>query len=144
MPRNERSGFGNKLAARWSYFLFSRRLDRFSQRASAEEFPLVLDATSLRQAGVAVSFGSNVPPLDIKCYYYGDGGYLISTSDRSTRNSGAAASPLRRCALGLISETHFDPASGRRLPTYVLADRELLYKDGARPSVENLRAGVGE
>ena len=108
--------------------------------ASAEEFPLVLDATSLRQAGVAVSFGSNVPPLDIKCYYYGDGGYLISTSDKFYEKFRRRGFSIEAMCLGLISETHFDPASGRRLPTYVLADREL-FKDGARPSVENSSRG---
>jgi hypothetical protein len=93
----------------------------------AQEFPVIIDSPSeLRQIGIAVSFGTEVPPLRNKCYYYGDGGYLISTSDEFYGRFKQRGFSLEALCLGLISETHYDPESGHRLPTYILVDRALI------------------
>ena len=98
----------------------------------AQEFPLIIDTPSmLSQTGIAVSFATQVPPLKNKCYYYGDGGYLISTSDEFYDRFKRRGFSIEAMCLGLVSETHFDPASGRRLPTYILIDRALI-KDNLR------------
>jgi len=93
----------------------------------AQEFPVIFDSPSnLRQLGIAVSFGTQVPPLKNKCYYYGDGGYLISTSDEFYGRFKQRGFSIGAMCLGLVSETHYDPESGRRLPTYILVDRALI------------------
>jgi hypothetical protein len=89
-----------------------------------QEFPVILDSPSkLRQVGIAVSFATEVPPLKNKCYYYGDGGNLISTSDEFYSRFKQRGFSVEAMCLGLVSKTHFDPESGRRLPTYILVDR---------------------
>jgi hypothetical protein len=95
--------------------------------ATGQDFPVVFDSPSkLRLLGIAVSFGKNVPPLTNKCYYYGDGGYLISTSDEFYDRFKRRGFSIGAMCFGLVSETRYDPESGRRLPTYVLTDPELI------------------
>lgn len=99
----------------------------FGPPLKAQEFPVILNSQSkLRQLGIAVGFGTNVPPLKNKCYYYGDGGYLISTSDKFYDRFKQRGFSIEAMCLGLISETHYDPESGRRLPTYILVDRARM------------------
>jgi hypothetical protein len=93
----------------------------------AQEFPVVFDSPAkLRQLGIAMNFGKQVPPLKNKCYYYGDGGYLISTSDEFYSRFKKRGFSIEAMCLGLISNTHYDPETGRRLPTYILVDRAAL------------------
>jgi hypothetical protein len=94
---------------------------------AAQEYPVVYDSPSkLAQLGIAVSFGKQVPPLKNKCYYYGDGGYLISTSDEFYNRFKRRGFSIEAMCLGLVSTTHYDPETGRRLPTYILVDRALV------------------
>ena len=100
----------------------------------AEEFPIIFYSPSeLRQLGIAVDYGRHVPPLKNKCFYYGDGGYLISTSDEFYRSFKQRGFSIEAMCLGLISVTRYDPETGRRLPTYILADPKLIKERSLDP-----------
>jgi hypothetical protein len=102
----------------------------------AQEFPVVFDSPAkLRQLGIAMSFGKQVPPFKNKCYYYGDGGYLISTSDEFFSRFKRRGFSIEAMCLGLVSNTHYDPETGRRLPTYILVDRAALKESTRRGEV---------
>jgi len=93
----------------------------------AQDYPILVNSPSqLRDGGLAVSWSSQVEPLANRCYYYGDGSYLISTSDEFYRRFKSRGFSLQAMCLGLISQTRYDPETGRRLPTYILVDAKLL------------------
>jgi hypothetical protein len=100
-----------------------------SPSVRAQGFPLIVDSSTLRQAGIAVGFGDQLPPLENKCYVYGEGGYLISTSDAFYDRFKRRGFSLQAMCLGLVSETHYDPETGRRLPTYIRINRALIRED---------------
>ena len=61
-----------------------------------------------------------------QCYYYGAGGQLIRVSHERLvryRNKGFTLDSL---CLGLMSSTLFDPETGKRLPTYIVAKAESM------------------
>jgi hypothetical protein len=91
----------------------------------AQEFPVVLRAQDLRSIGIAVS----APHFRNKCYYYGDGGYLISLADELLSKFISRGFTLQTACLGLVSESRFDPENGRRLPTYIVVDTQLIAQD---------------
>ena len=102
--------------------------------AGAADYPVVFTSPEpLRKIGLALSFGSTVKPLKNKCYYYGDGGYLISMSDEFLARFVAQGFTLQSACLGLISATHYDPESGRRLPTYMIINREMIEQRSEEP-----------
>ena len=95
--------------------------------ASAANFPIVVRSSSeLLGIGLAVSFAENVEPFENKCYYYGDGGYLISFSDAFFDRFRKRGFSVQSVCLGLISNTRYDPETGTRLPTYVIADEAAI------------------
>ena len=75
---------GRRLARwNWAHGICLLGMTVFADAAAGQDFPVIYNSTArLRQLGIAVSYGQNVPPLKNKCYYYGDGGYLISVSDQ--------------------------------------------------------------
>jgi hypothetical protein len=98
----------------------------------AQEFPVIIDSPSkLRQLGIAVSFSTQEPPLKNKCYSYGEGGHIISTSDEFYDRFKQRGFSVEAMCLGLVSNTHYDPETGRRLPTYILVYREQ-FKENMR------------
>src|SRR5262249_33605502 len=108
-------------------YLFVWFIGMASTRAIAFEYPVIFtDTTSLRELGLAVYYGMDVKPLKNKCFYYGDGGYLISMSDKFLARFTARGFTVQATCLGLISNTKFDPNTGRRLPTYMIVDRKLI------------------
>jgi hypothetical protein len=103
-------------------------------QAQSADYPVVFTSSAtLRKLGIAVAFGDAPKPFNNKCYYYGDGGYLISISDEFLSRFVAKGFTLQSTCLGLISETHYDPESGRRLATYMIIDRELIKQRSEEP-----------
>jgi hypothetical protein len=91
--------------------------------AKAQQFPLIIDSPSkLRQVGL--SFDVAEPPLKNQCYSYGDGGLLLSTSDEFYERFKQRGFSVQAMCLGLVSNTHYDPETGRRLPTYIMVYRD--------------------
>jgi hypothetical protein len=103
-------------------------------RAAAADYPVVFtSAAPLRKLGIAVSFGDTVTPFNNKCYYYGDGGYLISMSDEFLSRFVSQGFTLQSACLGLISLTHYDPETGSRLATYMIVDRAMIEQRSEEP-----------
>lgn len=110
----------------------------------AIQYPIVFDygeKKKLNQLGL--SFGMD---LRNKCYYYGDGGYSISVSDEFLKRYQKRGFSLNSLCLGLVSGIRFDPETGARLPTYIVADlkevKKQVRKYGEKKSKEHLRIGV--
>jgi hypothetical protein len=100
----------------------------------AADYPVIFTSSAeLRKLGIAVAFGDSPAPFNNKCYYYGDGGYLISMSDEFLSRFLSRGFTLQSACLGLISETHYDPESGRRLATYMIVDREMIKQRSDEP-----------
>jgi hypothetical protein len=98
----------------------------------AQEFPLIIDSSKLRQAGIAFGFGNVEKPLKNKCYHYGMGGHTISTSDEFYGRFKQRGFLVEAMCLGLVSNTHYDPETGRRLPTYMVVFREQFNENMRR------------
>jgi hypothetical protein len=105
-----------------------------SGQARAADYPAIFtSSTTLRKLGIAVAYADKPKPFNNKCYYYGDGGYLISLSDEFLSRFVAKGFTLQSACLGLISQTRYDPESGRRLATYMIIDRELIRQRSEEP-----------
>jgi hypothetical protein len=97
-------------------------------------FPVVFGkASDLRKLGLVLHGFTNdsgsVAHFPHRCYYYGDGGQDISFSDEFLARFKARGFSRRSLCMALVSEVLFDPQTGARLPSYVLA----RYKDGSQP-----------
>ena len=102
--------------------------------ARSADYPVIFTSSAaLRNLGIAVGFADRPKPFNNKCYYYGDGGYTISISDEFLARFLAKGFTLQSTCLGLISETHYDPESGRRLATYMIIDRKLIEQRSDEP-----------
>jgi hypothetical protein len=100
----------------------------------AADYPVVFTSSAaLRNLGIAVAFADRPAPFNNKCYYYGDGGYLISMSNEFLSRFLSKGFTLQSACLGLISETHYDPESGRRLATYMIVDPEMIKQRSDEP-----------
>jgi hypothetical protein len=103
----------------------------------ADDYPAIFtSATELKKTGLYNPFGDDTnAALKNKCYYYGDGGYAISLSDEFLARFLRQGFTLQSACLGLISTTHYDPETGRRLATYMVIDKKSVAKrafdDGA-------------
>jgi hypothetical protein len=108
--------------------------------AQAQQFPLIIDSPSkLRQVGLSFDVGE--PPLKNQCYEYGEGGHLLSTSDEFYEHFKQRGFSVQAMCLGLVSNTHYDPETGRRLPTYIVVYRDL-YAENMRQYREIRDSGV--
>lgn len=89
-------------------------------------YPVILgDTESQRRLGLLeVNYGPyrGGPELANKCYYYGDGGNLLSVSDEFLATYTARKFTLRSLCLGLISGVMYNPETGARLATVIMAD----------------------
>jgi len=94
----------------------------------ADDYPAIFtSAAKLRETGLSNPFGDeNNTSLKNKCYYYGDGGYTLSLSDEFLARFLRQGFTLQSACLGLISTTHFDPETGRRLATYMVIDKKSV------------------
>jgi hypothetical protein len=102
--------------------------------AQSADYPAIFTSSAaLRKLGIAVAFADRPKPFNNKCYYYGDGGYTISMSDEFLSRFLSQGFTLQSACLGLISETHYDPESGRRLATYMIVDSKLIEQRSEEP-----------
>jgi hypothetical protein len=95
--------------------------------AHSADYPVVFTSSApLRKIGIAVEFGDSGKPFNNKCYVYGEGSTVISISDEFLSHFLSKGFTVPSTCLGLISETHYDPESGRRLATYMIVDRKAI------------------
>ena len=94
----------------------------------AVAYPLVFQSSrQLSRLGLSIGgWGTDrnnaPPPLKNQCYYYGDGGYAVSFTDEFSAPFRARGFSRRSLCMALVSEARFDPETGERLPTYLVAD----------------------
>lgn len=104
--------------------------ERSGARAVSGEYPVVLtDVASQKALGLLESnYGpyAGEPELGHKCYYYGDGGSLLSMSDEFLARYRAQGITLETLCMALVTGMRFDPETGTRLATVVMADIEEL------------------
>jgi hypothetical protein len=96
-----------------------------AKEARTEAYPVVFSSPSeLRKFGIAVTFEEKVQPFRNKCYVYGESSYRISISDEVLARFRKEGFSLEATCLGLVSQSRFDPETGRRLATYM-----IVYQD---------------
>ncbi len=99
----------------------------FAPPTRAADYPLVFtDSAALHQIGLDIGFGQDSKAFKNKCYAYGDGGYDMSMSDEFLARFTARGFTLQATCLGLVSETRYDPETGKRLPTYIVVDKQAI------------------
>lgn len=118
-----------------------------SPSATAQDqvrFPVVFESSAqMRPLGISIKTyegdGAAKPPLKNTCYHYGEAStvYLISYSDEFLERYRRRGFSRESLCLALVSQTRFDPETGKRLPTYVLVhpkhlEAALKGKDRAR------------
>lgn len=98
--------------------------------AAAEDYPVVFgDKALLREVGVTIQDvgpGPDVPQFADKCFYYGDGGDAVTVSPELVAAYRAKGFSVGSLCLGILSGVRFDPATGARLATFVVADLEMM------------------
>jgi hypothetical protein len=108
-----------------------RRLVECTETNRSHSYPYVLtDRADLRNFGLTIIFyggGTDPEPFGNHCFEYGDGGYDMTVSDDVlARHRGI---PFDNLCLALRQGgLRYDPDTGRRLPTYILANVEALKK----------------
>jgi hypothetical protein len=112
---------------------------------AAPRYPLVFDkAKVLRTLGLVVrpytSDAEDTQAFPTRCYYYGDGSYDISLSDDLLARFKVRGFSRRSLCMALVSEMRFDPETGQRLPTYIVANVESLSQPGYVPGAGELTA----
>jgi hypothetical protein len=96
----------------------------------AVQFPLVFTSKDpLSNFGLSIG-SAKQPPLLHSCYYYGDGGDLITVSHERLLRYRDMGFTLNSLCLGLMSETLFDPETGKRLPTFIVIDADAAASSG--------------
>jgi hypothetical protein len=110
-------------------------------QGSDVQFPVVFTSNAeLSKFGLAIAsvwVGSDKERgLLHRCYYYGDGGDVITVSHERLLRYAERGFTLNSLCLGLMSETLFDPETGRRLPTYILVNAAKA-AGGTPPDVES-------
>ncbi len=106
-----------------------------TQLAIAEDtppYPVVFTSPEdLEQTGLSVRFfpdPENIsqqpkPVFPNACFEVQDeGGYYLSVSDAFLAHYTAKGFTLHSLCLALVSQAHFDPETGERLPTYIMRD----------------------
>ncbi|MGB0410535.1 MAG: hypothetical protein ACPGFA_03010 [Pikeienuella sp.] len=77
--------------------------------------------------------GVEVPQFDNKCHYYGDGGPLITLSDDFVAPYLAKGFSVPSLCMGVYAGVRFDPDTGRRLATFMVADLDAIDQYGFDP-----------
>jgi hypothetical protein len=97
----------------------------------AADYPIVFTSTAtVRGLGISVATITSAPRhFQNKCYFYGEGGYLVSISNEFLARFKHRGFTVQSVCLGLVSETRYDPETGYRLPSYIIADKEAIAKD---------------
>lgn len=109
-----------------------------SQAALAQDaFPVVFgDSGDLAKIGVQMRShvgGDDVPQFPNKCYYIGDGGPLVTVSDGFAAPYLAKGFSVPSMCMAMYSGIRFDPDTGRRLATFVVADLQAIEQYGFDP-----------
>jgi hypothetical protein len=99
------------------------------EKDTSQKYPYILaDRAQLRSFGLTLDGyggGRNAEPYPNKCFGYGDGGYPMTLSDELiARHKGISFETL--CFVLRQGGLRYDPSSGRRLPTYILANIKAL------------------
>jgi hypothetical protein len=103
-----------------------------AERSIQAKYPIVFETgNELKVLGIALTgFGkqADVKPFKHQCYYYGDGSNFISVSDEFLNRYLQRGFSLNSLCLALQSPLAFDPETGKRLPSYMVADLEAVRK----------------
>jgi hypothetical protein len=108
-----------------SAVLFSVAFAEHNTTSGAEiQFPVVFTSgDELAQFGLSIiGYPAFHRPLVHRCYFYGAGGALLTVSQERLARYRQNGFTLNSLCLGLVSETKFDPETGKRLPTYIVID----------------------
>lgn len=96
-------------------------------------FPVIFESASeMQPLGISIETfedgPARKPPLKHTCYNYGEAStvYLISFSDQFFERYRRRGFTRESLCLALVSQTRFDPETGKRLPTYVLVHPKRL------------------
>lgn len=98
-------------------------------------FPLVVEtgSTALQQFGISgaaeLEDERDFKATPHRCYTYGGDGNGIAISDALLSAHTSKGFTLESLCLALVSEIRFDPETGKRLPTYIVVNREALQQD---------------
>jgi hypothetical protein len=94
------------------------------------KYPIVFETGNESKAlGIALDgFGkaAKVEHFKHRCYYYGDGSNSISVSDTFLDRYVKRGFSLNSLCLALQSPLAFDPETGKRLPSYMIADLDAV------------------
>jgi hypothetical protein len=124
------------IAALRRSMLLAAALSSLAARAPGQEtidYPLVFETADemeplgLRLAGYGAA--REVAPLARRCYYAGDGAPDVSISEAFLKRYEARGFSLNSLCLALQSPLAFDPETGRRLPSYMIADLDAIRRN---------------
>jgi hypothetical protein len=91
--------------------------------AASDEYPVVfLSYDAVEPLGISLDQEGS---FEHKCYYYGDGGHKLSMSTEFLSRFISRGFSVQSACLGLVSGgNRYDPETGRRMPTYVIFDKQ--------------------
>ena len=104
--------------------------------AASDEYPVVfLSYDAVEPLGISLDYER---PFQNKCYHYGSGGYPLSISNDVLSRFTRRGFSVQSVCLGLVSGgNRYDPETARRMPTYVIFDKqgmEEARRQGDKPS----------
>jgi hypothetical protein len=93
--------------------------------AAGAEYPVVfLSYDAVRPLGISLDYER---PFQNKCYHYGSGGHHLSISNELLSRFTSRGFSVQSVCLGLVSGgNRYDPETGRRMPTYVIFDKQNM------------------
>ncbi|PJK27357.1 hypothetical protein CVT23_22645 [Minwuia thermotolerans] len=110
----------------WLWGILWQYMETEQPPAADPRYPVFLsDIESQRQLGLLeANYGPyrGEPELPNKCFYYGDGGNLISVSDDFLDAYVSRGFSKETMCMGLLSGIRFNPETGQRLATVVMVD----------------------
>jgi hypothetical protein len=111
-------------------FLSATTAEEIPPNSAGIKFPIVVtSAQQLKEFGLSVTCcGVNYPSLLHLCYDVGPGADVISVSHERLHRYREIGFTLQSLCFGLLSESLFDPETGKRLPTYIAIDFDKIKK----------------
>jgi len=91
--------------------------------AAGTEYPVVFAFwDEVKALGISLD---DERPFEHMCYHYGDGGYRLSMFTEFLSRFTSRGFSVQSVCLGLVSGgNRYDPETGRRMPTYVIFDKQ--------------------
>jgi hypothetical protein len=77
--------------------------------------------------------GEELPAFRNKCHYFGDGGFLMSLSDEFAAPYLARGFSVPSMCMAMYGGIRFDPTTGWRLATFMVADVKSIEQYGPDP-----------